>query len=263
MGNLKSLSLFVGTDYCNANCNHCAGVPIRGNAPKEDGIIDENLIYKTIKECYALGARSMSISSAGEPTLSPISVTKTLGLIKKSDLEFKPINLYSNGIRIGNDKDFCDEFLPSWKSLDLATFYITVHDVDEKENARIYGIKKYPSLDLILSRIHDANLLMRANLVLSKNNIGTFEKFVSTVDSLKEIGVDYISAWPIRNLKDEVDKKLSPLEVELDKMENWARENQGQKFKINLLMGRDRKVYETGQKLTLFPNGILSNAWCN
>ena len=98
---LKSLSLFVGTGDCNGNCRHCAGRPLRKYAPKHDREIDLDLVYETMKECYCLGARSLSISSSGEPTLSPLSLTKLFELIKKvknKGVEYSPINLYSNGI---------------------------------------------------------------------------------------------------------------------------------------------------------------------
>lgn len=263
---LNSLSLFVGTSECNGKCAHCAGIPLRKYAPKIDGIIDEELISRTIKECYSNGARYLSISSSGEPTLSPIAVTKTLTLIdnyKHEGIAFSPINLYSNGIRIGNDKEFCDEYLPLWKTLGLTTLYITVHNIDEKENAKIYGIKEYPSLKLIMSRIHDNNLLIRANLVLSKNTIDTAEKFIDTVTYLKNIGANSISAWPIRDQNDKVDLELSPLEIELDKIDNWILSNPDSKNKIKLLRENSKIAYTSGQKLTLFPNGILSNTWCN
>jgi len=266
MDKLTSLSLFVGTGQCNAHCSHCAGVPLRKYAPKEDGVIDEELIYRTIKECHSQGARYLSISSSGEPTLSPLSVTKTLELIygcREEGIEFKPINLYSNGIRIGEDKIFCDTYLPRWRRLGLTTVYVTVHDVDEKKNAMVYGIENYPSLELVLSRIHDAGLMIRANLVLSLNTVGTFDKFVPTVGHLKMLGVDYISAWPIRDQEDKVNKKLSPLEEELDKIEKWIEENQSEKCRIRLLREKSRIAYQTSQKLTLFPNGVLSNTWCN
>ena len=83
MGKLNSLSLFVGTGECNAHCNHCAGVALRKYAPLEDGVIDEDLIERTVRNCYEQGARYLSISSSGEPTLSPLSVTKTLGLLQR------------------------------------------------------------------------------------------------------------------------------------------------------------------------------------
>lgn len=262
---LNSLSLFVGTSECNAKCGHCAGVPLRKYAPKLDGIIDQDLIYKTIKDCYEQGARYLSISSSGEPTLSPLAVTRTMELINKcrnEGIEFYPINIYSNGIRIGVDKIFCYTYLPLWKVFGLTTVYVTIHDANEEENARVYGINSYPSLDIIISRIHNADLIMRANLVLSKRTVGTYEKFISIVEELKRKGVDYISAWSIRNKEDKVDIKLSPHEEELDRMERWIKDkNLNQK--IRLLREKNKLAYKTGQKLTLFPDGTLSNTWCN
>lgn len=266
MNLINSLSIFIGTGECNANCAHCAGKVHRKYAPTEDGIIDEDLIYKTLKGCYEKGARYLSISSSGEPTLSPLAVTKALKLVyecKKENIEYSPINLYSNGIRIGKDKEFCNAYLSLWKNYGLTTIYATVHDIDENKNAKIYSIDNYPSLEVILSRIHRANLLMRANLVLSKITIDTFEKFVSAVDYLDKIGADFISAWSIRGMDDKLDLSLSPFEIELDKMENWVERNKDSKCKVRLLREKSRILYQTCQKLTLFPDGTLSNTWRN
>jgi MoaA/NifB/PqqE/SkfB family radical SAM enzyme len=266
MATLKSLSLFVGTGECNANCNHCAGMPLRKYAPKKDGIIDEELISKTLEESYSLGAKSLSISSSGEPTLSPRAVTKTLGLLhkyKNMGVDFSPINLYSNGIRIGEDNYFHNAYLPLWKDLGLTGIYVTVHDIEEKENARIYGVKNYPPLKLILHRIHNAGISMRANLILSKKTINNFDKFFSTIKSLERMGVDSISAWPIRNQNDKIDQNLSPLEEELNKIETWIETNQNPKCPIRMPTKKNQELYQTNQKLTLFQNGTLSNTWCN
>jgi molybdenum cofactor biosynthesis enzyme MoaA len=263
-GKLNSLSIFVGTSECNGRCSHCAGRPLREYAPKEDGVIDEDLIYKTIRECYKKGARTLSISSSGEPTLSPKSVTKTLRLVYRCGDEgiiFRRINLYTNGIRIGEDESFSKEYLPLWRSYGLTTAYVTVHHIDEKKNAIIYGIKNYPSLEKVLQRIHDSELLMRANLVLTKELNGTFEDFTKTLKHLIKMGVDYISAWPIRTLDDRVDIERAPLNEELDKIEKWIEEQKNSE--IRLLREKSRVAYQSGQKLTLFPDGTLSNTWCN
>jgi len=265
MNKLNSLALFIGTGKCNARCRHCAGRIHRKYAPKEDGVINEDLIYKTLKDCYEQGARYLSLSSSGEPTLSPLSVTKILQMVygcRKEGIEYSSIHLYSNGIKIGKDKDFCDSYLPLWRNLGLEKIYVTVHDIDEKKNASIYGIEDYPDLKEVLFRIHNANLIMRANLVLSKRTIDTFEKFVSTAGYLKKIGVDSISAWPVRGMDDKISSELAPLEKELDKMEDWVEKNQDPECGIRLLREKSRVVYQTGQKLTLFPDGTLSNTWC-
>lgn len=262
MHEVNSLSLFVGTGRCNADCSHCAGKIHRKFAPEKDGVIDEQLIYNTLRECYQNGARYLSISSSGEPTLSPLSVTRSLELIalcRDEGMEYSPINLYSNGIRIGNEKDFCDEYLPKWKNDGLRSVYVTVHDIDEKKNAEIYGIKKYPNLQVILGRIHGAELKMRANLVLSQKTIDTFEKFIITTDYLLKIGIDSIAAWPLRDMQDRPDSGSSPIIEELTKMENYVIG----KPNIRILTEKSRAVYHTGKKVTLFPNGQLSNTWCN
>jgi molybdenum cofactor biosynthesis enzyme MoaA len=264
--NLKSLSIFVGTGNCNANCQHCAGLPFRKDSPKQDGDINKELIYETVKKCYKLGARRLSISSSGEPTLSPISITKTLELIhdcEQEGIQFNPINLYSNGIRIGEDKAFTKTCLPLWKDLGLTTVYLTIHNINEKKNAKIYGVKNYPNLKLIISRIKNAKLAIRANLVLSKNTINTFKDFEITVKHLNSMGVENVSAWLIRDSEDKVDKNLSPDKKEIYKIKQWIKKNKVED-KIRLLVGKkSRQVYQKGEKLTLFPDGTLTNIWCN
>ncbi|MFH1589755.1 MAG: radical SAM protein [archaeon] len=258
---LSSLSLFVGTSECNAKCKHCAGIPLRKYASKKDGEVDKELIIKTITKCYEQGARYLSISSSGEPTLSPISVTKTLKLIDETKgINFSPINLYSNGIRIGEDEEFCDEYLPKWKTLGLTTLYITVHNIDEKKNAKAYGVQKYPPLKKVVSRIQQSDLQIRANIVLSQTTISTLEEFIETNNYLMNIGVNKISAWPIRNKEDKIDYKLSPTETELDKIQEWINKTN---HDVRLLREYNQEVYKKGLKLTLFPNGVLSNTWCN
>jgi len=266
MNQLKSLSIFVGTGECNAKCAHCAGIIHRKYAPKKDGVVDECLINRTLRVCYEQGARRLSISSSGEPTSSPLSVTRVLELtdrLRKEGVHYNPVNLYTNGIRIGEEDKFCKNYLDLWKTLGLTTVYVTVHDIDERENARIYGVDSYPRIERILVRVHGAGLMMRANLVLSKNSMDIFEKFKSTVEYLINVGTDFVSAWPIRGLDDKVDLELAPLDREIDKMEKWIKESKKLNGKVVLLREKSKIAYQTGQKLTLFPDGTLSNTWCN
>ena len=222
---MKSLSIFVGTAACNAKCAHCAGVPHRNFAHQSDGKDNLDLIYKTMTESYDKGARSLSISSSGEPTLSPMSVSRVMLLVhtmRNQDRVFDQVNLYSNGIRIGTDELFCATYLPEWRRDGLTNIYLTVHSLDPDENAKIYGVKSYPDLNLILHRIHKACLQVRANVVLSTNAIGTYEKFVLATAELGRMGFDSCAAWCLRNEADEVDVRTAPSNEELDNMEEWA-----------------------------------------
>jgi molybdenum cofactor biosynthesis enzyme MoaA len=147
------------------------------------------LIRKTMRECYEKGARNLSISSSGEPTLSPEAVTDaltiSLSLALREGMVYKPINLYTNGIRIGEDVNFCRNYLTKWRRMGLTTCYVTVHSTDAIENARIYGVKSYPDLPIVIHHLHEAGLAMRANVVLNKNAIGTVDRFIDTVNVLR------------------------------------------------------------------------------
>jgi MoaA/NifB/PqqE/SkfB family radical SAM enzyme len=183
--------------------------------------------------------------------------------MREEDVNYEWINLYSNGIRIGESQQFCDTYLRRWHNLSLQTVYITVHNLDEKKNAKRYGVKEYPPLREIVSRIHEAELKIRANVVLSRDNVGSLEEYVAMVEGLRSRGFDHISAWPIRNENDVLDPRLSPSEGDLEKMCAWAKEHDTSYCRLRVLGVKSHEVYEKGEKLTLFPDGSLSNSWCN
>jgi MoaA/NifB/PqqE/SkfB family radical SAM enzyme len=251
MEKCSALGLFVGTGRCNADCKHCAGKPHRDYAPYCDGFIDETLIANTLVNCWYQGARRLTISSSGEPTLSPLAVTRTLILadtICRSNsgrIKYDKISLYTNGIRIDEDKSFAETFFPLWKSLGLTDIYVTV----------LFPRRK---LSDVRHAIHRYGFKLRANVMLSRETVATLEDFRQLVFLLEAIGFDSVSAWPIRNMNDERDAELSPPQRELDLIEEWAK---SYPFPVRVLLGREE--YETGQKLTLFPNGVLSSSWCN
>lgn len=263
---LSSVSLLVGTGKCNANCLYCAGVPLRSYAPKRDGVINESLFRETLKNCYERGANYLSISSSGEPTLSPRAVTKTLELshkLEREGIKSSPVNLYSNGIIIVQNKNFSNKYLPLWKDLGLTTLYITIHGITPEENAKGYGVEKYPSLEKIFSRINQSGLNIRVNTMLSKVGINSLDKVLSTVYYLKERGIQSISAWPIRDLDDKLDYLNSPKEEELFKIKEWFDNNSFPGLKLRLLnAGNSADINRNTNKMTLFPDGTLSDSWC-
>lgn len=259
---MKSLGLLIGAGICNANCVHCAGKELRKYAPDEDGIFDDKSIIDTVKLCHSRGARSLSISSSGEPTLSPKTITKVLEKInelKQEGIEFQKIHIYSNGIRIGNDEQFCQEYLSCWKNLGVDYIYLTVHSFDLERNAQIYGIKKYPQFEIIIDRIHEAGLKVRANLILSNKTIRNFNEFVITIEELMNIGIDSAAAWNIRDINDEIDRENGLSDEEIEKMRNWVR---GIKNIKVMKEEESQLLYENNDKLTLFPDGSLSSRWC-
>ncbi len=253
---LQNIALFVGTGNCNANCGHCAGSIHRANMPKEDKVVDEELFYETLRYAYERGARSLSLTSGGEPTLAPNSVTRTLEIAQNFD--FTKIKLYTNGIRIGRSQKFSETYLPLWQSKRLTDIYWTVHSLSEEKNAEVFGIKSYPGLELIISRIHEADLRVRANIVLSRSNISDLGKFKEIVIGLKGYSVNNIAAWPVRDEKDEYDINSAPSMAEIQRMREWAENDDT----IQVQTEEHHELYKNKQKLGLFPNGKLSSDWC-
>lgn len=265
MTKINSLGLFVGTSTCNAKCSHCAGLIHRQYAPKNDGQDNIELIQKTILSCWERGARSLSLSGSGEPTLSPQSITDILtyvNLLSQQNKKFSKIHLYSNGIRIGNDIQFCEKHLPLWQSLGLDTIYLTVHHTDEIKNAKIYGIQKYPKLNDIISRIHNANLKIRANIVLNTTHFKSNDDVQEVIENLLKLNVDAMSAWQIRNSDDVIDVEKCFSDNQLDSLEQWVCNNNFKQVKIYNEKNHQEQ-YVDGEKLTLFPDGTLSNTWCS
>jgi hypothetical protein len=188
-----------------------------------------------------------------------IGIMLLVHTMRNQERVFDQVNLYSNGIYIGTDEMFCATFLPEWRRDGLTHIYLTVHSLDPVENAKIYGVKSYPDLGLIVYRIHKAGLKVRANVVLNTNAIGTYEKFVLATAELGRIGFDSCAAWCLRNEADEVDARTAPSNEELDKMEEWQRMPVGSSPSQST---EKRSVVMEGDKLTLFPDGTLSNHWC-
>jgi molybdenum cofactor biosynthesis enzyme MoaA len=264
MPELDSLSIFVGTGKCNARCVHCAGLHLRKFAPKADGEIDEELIAGTMAACYEKGARSLTITGCGEPTCSPKAVTKALELafmLRQRGVVFESTNLYTNGIIVGTNSEFCWEYLPLWGSLGLTDIRLTLHHIDEETNAYYFNVPKYPPVYRVVDRIHRSGLRVRVNLLLNGGAIPTCGEFSKVVRYLQDfLSVSSIATWPLRDAEDNIDMKALPPAEELTKMAAWVEGNPV--YRVRFLENEEAHQQSYNRKLTLFPDGTLSNAWC-
>lgn len=132
--------------------------------------------YKAaIKLCARYGGWSLSLTSSGEPTCSLNAVTNALNdytECAKQGAYFPNVNLFPNGILLGNDK-FCDNWLPLWKSLGLTSIAISIHEIKEKKQKEVYGVKNYPKYEKIFKNIRKYGLQCRATLLFRRGGIKT------------------------------------------------------------------------------------------
>jgi sulfatase maturation enzyme AslB (radical SAM superfamily) len=221
---IYSVSALVGNGNCNANCGFCAGKYLRPEA-KSDKLYEKNL-EASIKLSARYGGWSLSLTSAGEPTCDPSSLTRALEIYDKCAKQgayFPNVNLFTNGILFG-DKEFCKEYLPKWRELGLNNVAISIHDVDEKEQAKIYGVGSYPNLEDLVENINEHGLGVRGTLLLRKGGVDNPEKYESSVKTLIDKGIDNITSWPVGN-PDNTRNEYTPSRLGLFGIKRWLRKN--------------------------------------
>lgn len=200
---IYSVSALVGNGSCNAKCSFCAGKYLRVQAKKDQTKLDayHKNLAAAIKLCARYGGWSLSFTSSGEATCDPDALTKALEVYAecaKQGAYFPNVNLFTNGILFGNT-NFCDKYLEKWRSLGLNNVAVSIHHVDEQEQAKVYGVAEYPTLDTIASNIKNAGLGVRATLLLRKGGVETAKDYEKSVETLISKGIDNITSWPIGN----------------------------------------------------------------
>lgn len=247
--NITTLAILVGNGNCNAACKHCAGKSHRG-----PNIFDTpDVVRSALHYAVNNGATSLSISSAGEPTLSLAAndVSQLFNILRQEKISFKQIKLYTNGIRIGNDPLFFN-VLKAWKAQGLTDIYLTAHSMLEKENAERFGISYYPPFMTVFRRLIALDFETRVNIVLVKGWIDTSDKLKDFVLTASAYGADKVVAWPLRDTNDEVSTQISS-----DVLEDMV------KLEESLPVTVYWPPRNCTNKLCLFPNGELTNTWCS
>lgn len=224
---IYSVSALVGDGSCNANCGFCAGKYLRPQAKKnETKKIYEKNLEAAIKLSARYGGWSLSLTSSGEASCDPESLTRALEIYNKCCQQgayFPNVNLFTNGIDFGNE-NFCDQHLDSWRNLGLNNIAVSIHSVNESEQAKIYGIEKYPALESIVKNIEKHGLGVRGTLLLRKNGVDNAKKYEHGVQTLIEKGINNITSWPIGN-PDGTRNEYTPSQIGLFKIKMWLNRN--------------------------------------
>ena len=221
---IYSVSALVGSKACNGNCSFCAAKDLKKDAP------ENNKMPCTFKSALKLSARyggwSLSLTSSGEPTCSPEAVTNALKDYQEVAQEgayFPNVNLFTNGILFGND-EFCKKYLPAWKKLGLTAVAVSIHELTEKGQAKIYGLKEYPRFTKIFNNIRKYDLQGRATVLLRKGGIDNPSTYQASIEMLRNAGVENITSWPIGN-PDNSRNEYTPSRWNLLKIRLWLRKN--------------------------------------
>ncbi|MGV8086764.1 MAG: radical SAM protein [Candidatus Woesearchaeota archaeon] len=273
---IYSVSALVGNGKCNANCKFCAGKYLREDAKPNENY-NKNL-EAAIKLSARYGGWSLSLTSSGEPTCDPDSLTKALQIYDKcakTGAYFPNVNLFTNGILFG-DKEFCKTYLPIWKELGLNNIAVSIHSVDENEQAKIYNIKDYPKLENIADNIREQGLGVRATVLLRKEGIENSKTYEHAINTLISKGIDNITSWPIGN-PDGSRTEYTPSRYNLFTIHRWLHKNaimcHGHEwgggvydYKGNILRITDYVTKHDPKKdfvrqLVVFQDGLVAYSW--
>jgi len=221
---IYSVSALLGSNVCNGNCAFCAAKELKKVAPTD------NKMPSTFKSALRLSARyggwSLSLTSSGEPTCSPLAVTNALKDYQECAKEgayFPNVNLFTNGILMGNEA-FCDKYLPLWKELGLTAIAVSIHEIDERDQEKVYRVKNYPKYSEIYKNIRKHGLQCRATVLLRKGGIDTPETYKASIEKLKKCGCENISSWPIGN-PDSTRNESTPSRWNLFRIRLWLKNN--------------------------------------
>lgn len=222
---IYSVSALIGSGKCNGNCAFCAGAYLRPQAGNSE------LYWKNYAAAIKLSARyggwSLSLTSSGEPTCDPESVTHALEVYHACAQEgayFPNVNLFTNGILFA-DSEFCATWLPRWKKLGLTNVAVSIHSVDRAEQAAAYGLKHYPEFRSIVSNIESYGVGMRGTLLLRKGGVENAKTYEAAVHQLiNDYGIRNITSWPIGN-PDGSRSEFTPSRWGLAGIRHWLHRN--------------------------------------
>lgn len=273
---IYSVSALVGSSKCNANCAFCAAKELRQDA------VNNNKMPDTFKSALKLSARyggwSLSLTSSGEPTCSPEAVTNALKdyqEVANQGAYFPNVNLFTNGILLSDD-EFCNRWLPEWKSLGLTAIAVSIHDIDEIGQAKAYGLKQYPSFEKIFNNIRKHGLQCRATLLLRKGAIDNAKTYEKAIEILRSYGVHNITSWCIGN-PDATYNEFSPSFLGRLSIKLWLRKNaklchghvwgggvydyKGTLVRLTDYVTKHDPKKEFVRQLVVFQDGLVAYSW--
>jgi MoaA/NifB/PqqE/SkfB family radical SAM enzyme len=277
---IYSVSAVLGGPGCNANCPGCAGRVLRDDAAKVRERGGHNKAPRNIvaasRLCLNYGGWSLALTGSGEPTCYPRAITDTLETLKNEDVRWPFINLFTNGIRLANEKEIQDN-LRHWKKLGLTSVALSVHSVDDDRNRAAYGNpKQFYRLADAIGQVKAAGLCCRIVLLLGRENVGTLAEYKRSLDHLHDLGIGLITSWEMRHNNGRRSKQ-TPKRREMLKIRCWlmarttavmghiwggaVRSYRGMNIRLTDYVSPHRPWNDYVRQLVVLPGGKVSYSW--
>ncbi|MFA5303917.1 MAG: radical SAM protein [Candidatus Nanoarchaeia archaeon] len=188
--NVESLRLTIGGCDCNASCPFCITkvVGMKNKEPKMNWQRFNVACNYAIKS----GAKSVIISSLGEPTLYPAQISEMLE--KLMPYNFPLLELQTNGYSISNES--YNEYLSEWSTKGLTTILISIVNHDSEKNSKTMNLPYY-NIEKNIKKLHDFGYSLRLSCVMFKGGIDSIESLESLIEFAKANKVEQLTVRPV------------------------------------------------------------------
>lgn len=195
---VKTFSILVGSDACNARCPFCVSkmTPALGVELKEPAVNWRNfeIACRLAKQS---GVTTAMFTGKGEPTLFPGQINKYLERIAR--YEFPLIELQTNGIAIADKLSDYDCHLHNWYAMGITTIAISIAHYEQKKNGAIYlpYRKKYIDLPMLIEVLHQHGFSVRLTCIAIRGFIDSKEELQRLIAFAKESRVEQLTITPV------------------------------------------------------------------
>ncbi len=201
-------SIVAGSTACNAKCGYCISkmTPNQGVSLDEPEVNWRNLKIGA-KLARDAGAYTAMITGKGEPTLFPEQLTKYIDAL--SSAGFPLIELQTNGIALGEQKEKYRPLLKEWYDKGLTTVAISIAHYENMKNREVFlpHGEDYPDLERTVGMLHDIGYSVRLSCVMLNRYIDDSRELQSMIDFSKKNKVEQLTLRPVNKPKKSVDEK--------------------------------------------------------
>jgi len=256
----QTLSLVIGNEACNANCDFCIAKMTPSITSKQLKFNSMNTRNMRIACRLAAkgGVTTALLTGKGEPTLFPADITLCLETIATF---FPLIELQTNGLVFSEDKDKWEKILVNWYNLGLTTIALSIVHYDNERNRAIYCDEgwqyngEYPDLATTISFLHKLGFAVRLNCIGLRTYICNELSLKELIKFARKNEVEQLT-WrevflPANSRNKTVAERVKILSCDLDKIEHMKSviEEEGH---LLLSLQHGAKIYDfDGQNVCL------------
>lgn len=201
MGRVFTFSIVVGTRACNANCPFCISKTTGFSQLPPCKNFNVQRLKKAARLAQMRNATTVLFTGKGEPFLYPKEIISYLQELRQYD--FPIIEIQTNGLNIADinneeiQKSDLYNDLILMRDYGLNTIAISVVDVDQKNNAKIYR-DPYPDLASTISCIHNLGFSVRICVMMQKGMVDSPKDIDRVIEFCQDNSVEQCTVRPIK-----------------------------------------------------------------